>query len=43
MIGNESYADYVPDKVAPQLLSRDFLLSVNKFDITFTANCLFRS
>ena len=31
MIGNEKYGDYVPDKVSPNLLSRDFLLSVRYY------------
>ena len=30
MMGNEKYADYVPDKISPNSLSREFLLSVNK-------------
>ncbi len=29
MIGNAEYGYYVPDKVAPKLLSREFLLAVN--------------
>ena len=29
MIGNQKYDDYIPDRVSPRLLSRDFLLSVN--------------
>ena len=28
MIGNASYAEYVHDRISPNMLSRDFLLSV---------------
>ena len=28
MMGNASYAEYVPDRISPNMLSRDFLLSV---------------
>ena len=29
MIGNAEYGYYVPNKVVPKLLSREFLLAVN--------------
>ena len=40
MIGNEKYGDYVPDRVSPHLLSRDFLLSVTLVYIIFIVNSL---
>ena len=40
MIGNEKYGDYVPDRVSPRLLSRDFLLSVSLVYIIFIVNSL---
>ena len=40
MIGNEKYGDYVPDRVSPLLLWRDFLLSVSLVYIIFIVNSL---
>ena len=31
MIGNAAYGDYIPDKIKPMSLSRDFLLTVIYF------------
>ena len=28
MMGNPNYGNYVPDRISPSMLSRDFLLSV---------------
>jgi len=43
MMGNEKYADYVPDRVSPHSLSREFLLSVNLLLYNSLANSVFRS
>ncbi len=42
-MGNEKYADYVPDRVSPHSLSREFLLSVNLLLYNSLANSVFRS
>ena len=31
MMGNPAYGDFIPDKIEPMSLSRDFLLSVKIF------------
>ena len=41
MMGNEKYGDYVPDKISPNLLSRDFLFSVRYYLLYCIANSIF--
>lgn len=43
MMGDGTYADFVPDKTWPKLLSRDFLLSVYKKTYNFLVNNLCKS
>ena len=35
MTGNPAYSDFIPDKIKPMSLSRDFLLSVKNVYIIF--------
>ena len=37
-MGNMKYRDYVPDKISPNLLSRDFFLSVRYYLLYCIAN-----
>ena len=43
MLGNASYAEYVPDRISPNMLSRDFLLSVIIIYNISIVNCFRRS
>ena len=43
MMGNEKYADYVPDRTSPKLLSREFLLCVSENYLNYIAYCLLGS
>ena len=43
MMGNEKYGDYVPDRVSPNLLSREFLLSVKLLLYNLLVNSIFGS
>ena len=38
---NANYADYVPDRISPKLLSREFLLCVRICLYNFIAYCIF--
>ena len=40
MMGNANYGDYVPDKISPASLSRDFLLCVSNINLTFIVSCI---
>lgn len=41
MIGNPKYGDYVPDRITPNMLTRDFLLSVTIFLLIFIVDRIF--
>ena len=43
MIGNANYGNYVPDRITPKMLSRDYLLSVSILFYNLVVNCLFGS
>lgn len=40
MMGNASYGDYVPDKISPESLSRDFLLCVSNIYLIIIVSCI---
>ena len=43
MIGNPKYGDYVPDRITPNMLTRDYLLSVSILLLIFIVDCIFGS
>lgn len=43
MIGNPKYGDYVPDRIKPNMLTRDFLLSVTILLLIFIVDLILGS